>query len=107
MSCIIFPSIKQYLTNARDLKERIVRLEQLIDAMILSTLNTIDSPDYNPNVSQYRLNDGQMIVETTYKSNSDVLGAIKELEKVKQLYMNQYNGRVMTSRDIRSLNKTF
>ena len=102
--CCIF-TIKQYLTDAKTLQDRIDRLELLIDAMILSTLNVIDSDDYNPNVSEYQLNDGQMVVKTVYKTNNDVFASIKQLEAIKQMYMNQLNGRVMSLRDIRSLRR--
>lgn len=102
--CCIF-TIKQYLTDAKTLEDRIHRLEQLIDAMILSTLNIVSGDDYNPNVSEYQLNDGQMIVRTAYKTNNDVFKSIESLEKTKQMYMNQLNGRVMSLRDIRSLRR--
>lgn len=102
--CCIF-TIKQYLTDAKTLEDRIHRLEQLIDAMILSTLNIVSGDDYNPNVSEYQLNDGQMTVRTAYKTNNDVFKSIESLEKTKQMYMNQLNGRVMSLRDIRSLRR--
>lgn len=104
--CYIFPTIKQYLTDAPTLENRIKRIDQLIDAMILSTLNVVSGDDYNPNVSEYQLNDGQMTVRTLYKTNNDVFDSVKQLEQMKQMYMNQLNGRVMTMRDIRSLNRT-
>ena len=102
--CCIF-TIKQYLTDAKTLEDRIHRLEQLIDAMILSTLNIVSGDDYNPNVSEYQLNDGQMVVKTVYKTNNDVFASIKQLEAIKQMYMNQLNGRVNSLRDIRSLRR--
>lgn len=103
--CCIFESPKIYLSSARTLQDRIDRLELLIDAMILSTLNVVDSDDYNPNVSEYQLNDGQMVVKTVYKTNNDVFASIKQLEGIKQMYMNQLNGRVNSLRDIRSLRR--
>lgn len=103
--CCIFESPKIYLSSAKTLQERIDRLELLIDAMILSTLNVVSGEDYNPNVSEYQLNDGQIIVRTAYKTNNDVFASIKQLELTKQMYMNQLNGRVMTMRDIRSLRR--
>lgn len=103
--CCIYTNLKQYVTDSRTLEDRIHRIEQLIDAMILSTLNVVSDDTYNPNVSEYQLNDGQMIVRTSYKTNSDVFASIQQLEKTKQIYVNQLNGRVMTSRDIRSLRR--
>lgn len=103
--CCIFESPKIYLSSARTLQERIDRLELLIDAMILSTLNVVSGEDYNPNVSEYQLNDGQMVVRTIYKTNNDVFSSIKQLEGIKQMYMNQLNGRVNSLRDIRSLRR--
>lgn len=102
MCCIL--TLEQYLTSAKTLQERISNLEKLIDAMILSTLNASED-GAAPNVSEYQLNDGQMIVKTVYKTYSDLLGGIKKLEQIKQMYMNQLNGRVMSLRDIRSLRR--
>lgn len=103
--CCIFNSPRLYLTDAKTLEERIYRIEKLIDAMLLSTLNVVDNDDYNPNVSEYQLNDGQMTVKTVYKSNNDVFKSIEVLEKTKQMYMNQLNGRMVSLRDIRSLRR--
>jgi len=103
MSCCVL-TLKEYLTSAKTLKERISNLEKLIDIMILSTLEASED-GAAPNVSEYQLNDGQMIVRTSYKTYADLIGGIKRLEGIKQMYMNQLNGRVMTSRDIRSLNR--
>lgn len=103
--CCVYLNPRQYLTDSKTLEDRIHRIEQLIDAMILSTLDTVSAEDYNPNVSEYQLNDGQMIVRTSYKTNNDVFASIQQLEKTKQIYVNQLNGRVMTSRDIRSLRR--
>lgn len=105
--CCIFESPKIYLESAKSLHERVERIDQLIDAMILSTLNVVSGEDYNPNISEYQLNDGQMTVRTAYKTNNDVFKSIEELEKIKQIYLNRLNGRVMTLRDIRSLNRMF
>ena len=102
MCCIL--TIEQYLTSATTLHERISNLEKLIDAMILSSLNASED-GAAPNVSEYQLNDGQMIVRTAYRTYSDLLGGIERLEKIKQMYMNQLNGRVMFLRDIRSLRR--
>lgn len=103
--CCIYLNPRQYLTDSKTLEDRIHRIEQLIDAMILSTLNVVSDNDYNPNVSEYQLNDGQMTVRTSYKTNNDVFASIQQLEKTKQIYVNQLNGRVFTSRDIRSLRR--
>lgn len=103
--CCIYSSPKLYLSDAKTLLDRIERIDRLIDAMLLSTLDVVENDDYNPNVAEYQLNDGQMVVKTVYKTNNDIFGSIKQLQKLKQDFVNQLNGRVMSLRDIRSLRR--
>ena len=52
---------------------------------------------------EYRMDDGQMEVRTSYKSHSDIEIGIKSLEKLRQRYINRYNGRSVVLRDVRGL----
>jgi hypothetical protein len=73
---------------------KIEAVDAMIDALELKLLESIDSANY----SEYQLDDGQMKVRTAYRSTAEVLNGINELEKLKQRYVNRYNGRTLTLR---------
>jgi len=62
--------------------------------MELKLLDTVGSANY----SEYQMDDGQMKVRTAYRSPKEVTAGILELEKLKQRYVNRYNGRCVTLR---------
>ena len=47
---------------------------------------------------QYELDDGQMKVRTNYRKISDLIDAMTGLQRLRQGYLNQYNGRVTVLR---------
>lgn len=89
-----FLTIRQYIECPTTLLGKIKAIQALIDAMELSLLDTIGSANY----SEYQMDDGQMKVKTTYRSPKDVTAGLIELEKIKQRYVNRYNGRCVTLR---------
>lgn len=88
-------TIKEFIESKCTLRDRILAIEALIDQMILSLADNISSG----NISQYEMDDGQMRVRTSYKSSFDVENGIKNLEKMKQMYLNRLNGSVTILRD--------
>ena len=80
-------TVKEYISSATTIKARIVSIEALIDAMILTMADVV----VNSGTMSYRLDDGQMNVNTDYRSVEDVQKGIVGLERMKQMYKNQYN----------------
>lgn len=87
-------SISQYIECRTTLHDKILAIDSLIAAMELKLLDTVGSANY----SEYQMDDGQMKVRTMYRSPKDVTAGILELEKLKQRYVNRYNGRCVTLR---------
>lgn len=87
-------TISQYIESRTTLLDKIVAINALIDAMELKLLDSVDSANY----TEYQLDDGQMKVRTAYRSPKEVTAGILELEKLKQRYVNRYNGRCVTLR---------
>lgn len=87
-------TMSQYIECRTTLYDKIVAINALIDAMELKLLDAVGSANY----SEYQMDDGQMKVRTAYRSPKDVTDGITELEKLKQRYVNRYNGRCVTLR---------
>jgi len=87
-------TLKEYIQNSGDLLSRINAIDALIDAMILNMADVVDTTG----TISYRMDDGQMNVNTEYRSVSDVSKGINSLEKMKQMYINRYNGRLVVFR---------
>lgn len=84
-----YQTVSQYVECKSTLREKIIAIENIILAMELKLLESVDSANY----SEYSMNDGQMTVKTLYRSPKDVTAGIQGLEILKQRYVNRYNGR--------------
>ena len=94
-------TIGGYIATKQSLYDKVLAIEVLIDAMILSTADAIGG--MGSGVAEYQLDDGQVKVKTAYRSTSEVTKGITELEKIKQMYMNRLNGSAVRLMD----DKTF
>ncbi len=93
-------SITDYITSQTTLNERIKAIDNLIDVMILRLTEVAEGQ--NSSIEEYQLDDGQMKIRTRYRTVTDVEVGIRSLEKMKQLFINRRDGRVMYLRDSRS-----
>ena len=87
-------TISQYIESKSDLLAKITAIKELIAAMELKMLDVTGSAEYD----EYQLDDGQMKIRTKYRSVKDVSDGILGLEKIKQRYVNRYNGRTSVFR---------
>lgn len=94
-------TIKEYIDSGKNTAERIKLIDQLIDKLILSMLDSVEGRDSS--VEELQMNDGQMIVRTRYRSTSDIEEGIKGLERIKQMYINRLNGHVFLLRNKKGL----
>lgn len=90
-------TIAEYIEPKEGLFARIQAIELLIDKAILSMAGTIDG--VGNNISEYRLDDGQVKIVTLYRSVAEVERGIRALELMKNRYVNRYNGRIFVCRD--------
>lgn len=95
-------TISIYLETKNSLLERIIAIEALIELMILKIADSVSGS--NSTVDEYWMDDGQMKVKTSYRSVTDVEMGVKALERMKQMYVNKYNGRSFVLRDASGLN---
>ncbi|RKZ83259.1 MAG: hypothetical protein DRQ39_09735 [Gammaproteobacteria bacterium] len=94
-------TISIYLESKTTLLDKINAIDLLIDKMITKISETIDGNELA--IDEYWMNDGQMNVKTSYKSLEDIEMSVFRLERMKQMYVNRYNGRSFVLRDFRGL----
>ena len=87
-------TVTGYIESCETVRDKIIAIDLLIEKMMLAALDASGSAIY----SSYDMNDGQMIVKAAYRNANDVFEGINVLEKIKQRYINQLDGRVMTFR---------
>ncbi|HXP52432.1 MAG TPA: hypothetical protein VN922_20935 [Bacteroidia bacterium] len=88
---IIYESAHIYITKDKDLRTRICNIDKVIDALTDSALKAAGTA----NLGEYDLDNGQTKIKTTYRNPTDITNAITAFEKVKQLWINQLNGRAI------------
>lgn len=88
---VVFDSAALYVVNAVTIQDKITRVDKIIDALMTTALIAAAKD----NVTEYMLDDGQTKIQTMYRSASEVLSSIKSFEAIKQMYINQLNGRVV------------
>lgn len=87
-------TIQGYFESKTDTKSKIVAINNLIDAMLTEALTAIGTSG----TASYSMDDGQMKVTTEYRNMTQINAAIDGLEKIKQRYINRYNGSVVVLR---------
>lgn len=87
---MIMPSESQTTAAAR-VKNINTIIDTLIDAQLFFT--------GDPMKHEYKLDDGQTKISVTYNSLDAVANSIISWERVKQIYLNRYNGRMYRALD--------
>lgn len=91
---IEYMTIPQYVECKSKIIGKIATYDILIESMEAALLEATTSG----HISQYEMDDGQMKVRTNYRSINDVNNALKGLIRMRQYYINKYNGRVTVLR---------
>lgn len=92
-------STDQYIGSTTNIRLRITRIDAIIDALILQT---IDEATNEP-LKEYSLDDGQTKITCMYRSGAEITKSIEALERVKQLYVNRLSGRTFKLVDEKNL----
>lgn len=89
-----FYTLAQYVDSKTSIREKILAYDLLITGMEGAYLQAISSG----HLEEYHMDDGQMKVRATYRSTVDMNNALKGLITIRQMYINQYNGRIRVMR---------
>jgi hypothetical protein len=85
----LYDSAAIYIDSADTLKDKITRIDAVIDALLTVALKAAA----NENITEYSLNDGQTQIKTAYRGTDSVMKSIQAFEAIKQMYVNRLNGR--------------
>lgn len=96
-------TIAEYISSKDSIKAKILAIDVLIDSMFTAAAEAIGGA--GAGVSQYSLDDGQVKINTTYRSVQEVQAGIQSLEALKQMYVSRLTGRVTVLRDEKSLRR--
>jgi hypothetical protein len=88
---VSYDSAQIYIQCGSTLLDKIARIDAIITALEDTALKAASTD----NITEYQLNDGQTIIKTVYKGADSVMRSIMAFEKIKQMYVNRLNGRVI------------
>ena len=84
-----------YIETATSVKAKIACIDDIIAGLLNSALAAVENED----VDEYWLDDGQTKIKTIYRSSAQIMSAISKYRALKNQYLNQVNGHIMTLRD--------
>jgi len=87
---VVYSSAAAYIESCKTLRDKIIAIDAIIAALMTTALLAAT----NDNISQYSLNDGQTIINTSYRGVAGITKSIMDMEALKQLYLNRLNGRM-------------
>ena len=88
---VTYDTATLYLESATTNQAKVIA----IDAIITALLSTAATAASNENISEYSLNDGQVIIKTNYRGVESIYKSIAAFRKLRQEYINMINGRVI------------
>lgn len=88
---LIFKNAKEYVGSCSTLKEQISAIEAIRAALLLSAVDVVD----NEGISQYSLNDGKTIIQTTYRNSESVMKSFDAWGVILNKLRNQKTGRMI------------
>lgn len=87
-------TLSEYIESKSKLIGKIQTYDLIIKKLEEAMLLAIESG----HIKQYEFDDGLMKVRTEYRSVNDIANAMTGYERLRQMYINRYNGRVRVLR---------
>lgn len=78
-----------YIRSKTTLLAKIAACEAIMDTLLTTVVTAAENND----VDEYWLDDGQTKIKTKYRSSKEVMESYEAVERVRQIYVNRYNGR--------------
>ncbi len=88
---VVYDSACIYIEKASTIRDKITRIDAIISALESTALKAAA----NDNIKEYSLDDGQTKILTIYKGADQVLASIMSFERIRQMYINRLNGRMV------------
>jgi hypothetical protein len=96
---VIYENESIYLESCTSLESKIEAIDAIIDALMVAAAAAAGTEG----VKEYWLNDGQIQIKKIYSGTSSIFAAIKDFEKLRQMYINRRNGNVVRLIDSKNL----
>lgn len=89
----------EYIVSANTKKDRLTRINQIIEALELQQIASVTNSD----IDSYTLNDGQIQINTRYRSPEQIAKAIEAYDKIKARLESDLEGRIVRLGDAESI----
>jgi hypothetical protein len=93
-----YDSAAIYIQSATSIKDKINKIDTVISALMDAALKAASNED----ITEYSLDNGQTKIKCIYRGSDSALQAIKGFEQIKNMYINQLNGRSFRLVDAKS-----
>lgn len=97
----IYDSAQIYIASATTLREKIVKINAIIDALESTALKAASTD----NITEYSLDDGQTKIKTAYRGAAAIEASILAFTRIRNRYINELNGRMVRLVDRKSFNQ--
>lgn len=98
---VIYKTASSYIGTCTTINAKIAAIEAIQTALLTQALIAIEQ---NGTISQYSLNDGQVIISTTYRSPEQIKKDYMAYEQIKNMFIMQKMGRVTRLVDSKTFN---
>jgi hypothetical protein len=96
----VYDSADIYLESRTGARAKITAIDAIVDALLLTAAKAAAGE----NILEYSLDDGQTKIKTVRRSSKEIEASIMAFQRLKQLYINQLNGRVFRMIDSKNFN---
>lgn len=87
---VYFDSTGAYVDSKSTLNAKIAAWSAIIDALTTLAASAVDTGNFD----EYSLDDGQTKIRTKYRSVDDIFNAIRNAERMRNIYIGRRCGRV-------------
>lgn len=100
---VYYSTAARYIDSRSSNQEKVTAINQIIDKLMLLAAQSAENPSGQVVIDEYEINDGQSKIRTRYRSFADIEKSIMAFERLRQMYINRINGRLMRTVDSRNL----
>jgi hypothetical protein len=100
---VIYTSAVDYISVAKDARDRIVRIDAIIFALETSALKAAATGE----ISEYALDDGQTKISQVYRNPAEIERSIMSFERIRQMLMSRSMGRMTRLSDESNFRQRF
>jgi hypothetical protein len=93
-----YDSAALYIDSAQSKKDKITKIDEIISALTTASLNSAVFAD----LEEYLVDNGQTKIKSVYRNPDQIITSIRRFMQIKQLLVNDLNGRIVRLVDLHS-----